>query len=96
MEDHYAVECSRIDSGMYLVNGTCTCVDAQQRTDLHHGWCKHKLAVEIYKEQQAIAENPQVANAINKASTSSLESERTLEDRLSDLYPKARPTNSPR
>jgi hypothetical protein len=84
MEGHYAVECSRIDDGMYLVNGTCTCIDAQQRTDIHHGWCKHKLAVELFKEQHPLAGNPEVA------------SDRSLEDQLEDLYPKARPTNSQR
>jgi hypothetical protein len=86
MEGHYAVECSRIDDGMYLVNGICTCLDAQQRTDLHHGWCKHKLAVELFREQQA--SDPKVSKPI--------ETERSLEDQLEDLYPKARPTNSPR
>jgi hypothetical protein len=82
MEGHYAVECSRIEDGMYLVNGTCTCIDAQQRVDVHHGWCKHKLSVELFKEQHALAGNPEVA------------SDRSLEDQLEDLYPKARPTDS--
>src|ERR671919_987952 len=48
MDEHYAVESSKGD--LYLVNGTCTCIDAQQRTDIHHGWCKHKLAVELLRE----------------------------------------------
>jgi hypothetical protein len=48
MTDHYTVESSKGD--FYLVNGTCTCIDAQQRIDVHHGWCKHKLAVELFKE----------------------------------------------
>ena len=86
MEDHYAVECSRIDSGMYLVNGTCTCVDAQQRTDLHHGWCKHKLAVEIFKEQQAIADTPKVAKATNKANNGTSPTDPDLEAKIAELY----------
>lgn len=49
MEDHFAVEASD-GKGFYLVNGTCTCPDAQNRTDIHKGWCKHKLSVELYKE----------------------------------------------
>jgi hypothetical protein len=36
--------------GFYLVNGTCNCQDAQERSEVHHGWCKDKLAVEIFKE----------------------------------------------
>jgi hypothetical protein len=89
MEGHYAVECSRIDGGMYLVNRTCTCVDAQQRADIHHGWCKHKLAVELLKEQQA--SDPKVNQPITKPTIS--ESEGSLEDQLSDLYPKATRTD---
>jgi hypothetical protein len=96
MEGHYAVECSGIDDGMYLVNGICTCVDAQQRTNLHHGWCKHKLAVELFREQQAIGESHKVANTTNKANTAPAETERSLEDKLEDLYPKARPNSLPR
>jgi hypothetical protein len=46
--DHYVVEAS--NGNHYLVNAVCTCVDAQQRGDIHHGWCKHKLAVELFKE----------------------------------------------
>jgi hypothetical protein len=94
MEGHYAVECSRIDDGMYLVNGTCTCVDAQQRTDVHHSWCKHKLAVELLKEQQGIGDTPKVSKPIAKPTTSEIE--RSLEDQLEDLYPKARPNSLPR
>jgi hypothetical protein len=104
MEGHYAVECSRIDDGTYLVNGTCTCVDAHQRTDIHHGWCKHKLAVELFKEPQTIGESHKVANTTNKpalsnvegANTAPAETERSLEDQLEDLYPKARPNSLPR
>jgi hypothetical protein len=103
LEDHYAVESSKGD-GFYQVNGICTCMDAQNRTELHHGWCCHKLAVEIFKDQQAIADTPQVAKAAKKpalsnvqgATTAPPESDRTLEDQLADLYPKARPTYLPR
>jgi hypothetical protein len=55
MDEHYAVESGKGD--FYLVNGTCTCVDAQQRADLHHGWCKHKLSVELYKETPKASRN---------------------------------------
>ncbi len=50
-ENHYVVASSG-NNGFYIVNGECVCMDAQQRTELHHGYCKHKLAVELYKEQQ--------------------------------------------
>jgi hypothetical protein len=78
----------------YLVNGACNCPDATNRTELLRGYCKHKLAALIYAEQQALADNAQVAETINKVT--SPESERSLEDKLEDLYPKARPTDSPR
>jgi hypothetical protein len=83
LDQHYVVQSSKGD-GFYQVNGVCTCMDAQQRTDIHHGWCKHKLAVELFKEQ--IASDPKVSKPIAKPTTS--ESERTLEDKLEDLYPK--------
>jgi hypothetical protein len=92
LEEHYVVESSKGD-GFYQVNGICTCLDAQHRTEVHHGWCAHKLAVEIFKEQQAIADNPRVAKS-TKVTTP--ESDRTLEDQLEDLYPKARPASLPR
>jgi hypothetical protein len=92
LDGQYAVESSKGD-GFYQVNGTCTCIDAQQRVDVHHGWCKHKLSVELFKEQ--IASDPKVRKASSKADTTT-ETERTLEDKLEDLYPKARPANSPR
>jgi len=87
LDQQYVVESSTGD-GFYQVNGVCTCQDAQHRTEIHHGWCCHKLAVELLKEQQA--SDPKVS----KPTTS--ESERSLEDKLEDLYPKARPTDSPR
>ncbi len=50
MDDHYAVKgCT----GYYLVSSECTCQDAQHRCELHKGWCKHRLAVELFKEAQA-------------------------------------------
>ncbi len=48
-EYHYIVEGK---DGYYLVNGECTCRDAQYRSEVHKGWCKHMLAVELYKESQ--------------------------------------------
>ncbi len=48
MESHYVVESSNGD-GFYFVNGECTCPDAGQRAEVHNGWCKHNLAVELYK-----------------------------------------------
>jgi hypothetical protein len=91
LDGHYVVQSSTGD-GFYQVNGTCTCQDAQHRTEIRHGWCCHKLAVELLKEQQA--SDLKVSQPIAKPTTS--ETERTLEDKLEDLYPKARPTNSPR
>lgn len=52
VDDHYAVQSSK-GHGFYLVNGVCGCPDAQRRSEMHHGWCKHKLAVELVKGEQA-------------------------------------------
>jgi hypothetical protein len=88
--DYYFVEGKEAKC---LVNSACICPDATNRPELK-GLCKHKLAATIYAEQQAIANNPQVAKAVTQTTPS--ESERTLEDKLEDLYPKARPNSFPR
>ena len=49
LENHYTVASSAED-GSYLVNGTCSCPDAQYRSKLTNGICKHKLAVILYQE----------------------------------------------
>ncbi len=55
--NHYV---ARSDGGgLYMVNGKCTCKDARYRWDTHKGWCKHMLAVELYKESQPQSEPPQ-------------------------------------
>jgi hypothetical protein len=93
MADHYFVEGKE---AKYLINsGSCICPDSVNRPELK-GLCKHKLAATIYAEQQAIADNPQVAQAIKKTPSAPPESDRALEDQLADLYPKARPTSLPR
>ena len=56
LETHYTVEAST--SGFYLVNSKCTCPNAQQRADIHRGWCKQMLAVEVYKESPKPASTP--------------------------------------
>ena len=44
--------CHAVDSssgsGQYFVNGSCGCPDAKERADLHEGWCKHRLAVQLW------------------------------------------------
>ena len=87
LDQQYVVQSSTGD-GFYQVNGVCTCQDAQHRTEVHHGWCCHKLAVELLKEQTA--SDPKVSKP------TTIETERSLENQLEDLYPKARPTDSPR
>jgi len=89
LDGHYAVESSKGD-GFYQVNGVCTCMDAQHRTEVHHGWCCHKLAVEIFeifKEQQALADNPKVAKA-TKSTAAKAESPKDpdLEAKIAELY----------
>jgi hypothetical protein len=92
MAGHYFVEGKE---AKYLVNGNCICPDSVNRPELK-GLCKHKLAATIYAEQQALADNPKVAQTIKKTPSATPESDRSLEDQLADLYPKAGPTNSPR
>jgi hypothetical protein len=92
MADHYFVEGKE---AKYLVNGDCICPDAVNRPEIK-GLCKHKLAATIYAEQQAIADTPRVASATNKTNTAPPESDRSLDDKLEDLYPKAKPTDSER
>src|SRR5918996_5965194 len=65
MKDHYFVEGKE---AKYLVNGSCICPDSVNRPELK-GLCKHKLAVTIYAEHQAKAQDPKVIKATNKAST---------------------------
>jgi hypothetical protein len=88
--DHYFVEGKE---AKYLVNGSCICPDSVNRPELK-GLCKHKLAALIFAEQQAKAQDPKVIKATNKTSTTPPESDRTLEDQLEDMYPKARPASS--
>ena len=92
MAGHYIVEGKE---AKYLVNGSCIFPDSVNRPELK-GLCKHKLAVTIYAEQQDKAQDPKVVKATKTANTAPPESGRYLEDQLADLYPKARPTNSPR
>ena len=60
MDSHYVVQGN---AGYYLVicgheQCNCTCLDHQQRQDVHHGWCKHRIAVAVYQESQAQAQAP--------------------------------------
>jgi predicted nucleic acid-binding Zn finger protein len=48
MPDHYVVEG---ENQWYVVNGECCCEDFKYRQPLHNGWCKHRLAVALYKKQ---------------------------------------------
>jgi hypothetical protein len=89
MPGHYIVEGS---NGFYILNGACHCEDAVNRPELKY--CKHRLSVEIFKEQQTLADNPKVSKATKTANAAPPESERTLEDHLADLYPKAKRSDS--
>ena len=55
MDEHYTVESSD-GNGHYLVNSTCSCPDAANRSELTKGLCKHKLAVLVYMEAQEAGE----------------------------------------
>ena len=49
LDDHHVVAG---DGGHYLVNGQCTCPDSRFRRELHKGYCKHMLAVYLYRESR--------------------------------------------
>ena len=72
-EGHYVVQACR--GGYYLVNGECTCRDAQYRSKVHKGWCKHMLAVEVYKETLPQVEEPAPVG-----------DGRSLDEQLKDLF----------
>ena len=55
MDEHFTVE-SSTETGHYLVNSTCSCPDAANRSELTQGLCKHKLAVLVYMEAQEAGE----------------------------------------
>ena len=50
LDGHHVVAGS--DGGHYLVNGLCSCPDAKHRPELHKGFCKHRLAVYLYRESR--------------------------------------------
>ncbi len=60
MDEHFTVE-SSTGTGHYLVNSTCSCPDAQNRSELTKGLCKHKLAVLVYQEAQEAATEAKAA-----------------------------------
>jgi len=43
MEEHFVIQ-SSTGQGYYMVNDTCTCPDAKERSELTKGLCKHRLA----------------------------------------------------
>ena len=55
MPDHFTVE-SSTGTGHYLVNATCSCPDAANRSELTKGLCKHKLAVLVYQDFKEASE----------------------------------------
>jgi predicted nucleic acid-binding Zn finger protein len=72
-EGHYTVQGSRGE--YYLVNGECSCSDAQYRAYLHNGWCKHRLAAQLYREAQ-----PEGHAGVTPTESTSVDQE------LADLY----------
>ena len=49
------------DGRHYLVNGQCNCPDARYRRDLHKGYCKHRLAVYLYREAEDASDAEETA-----------------------------------
>jgi hypothetical protein len=73
MPEHYIVEG---ENAWYVVNSDCCCEDFKYRTPLHQGWCKHRLAVALYKKQVLAEITP-----IN-----TIEAKRDLEAKINDLF----------
>ncbi len=73
-DSHYLVRAGV--GGFYLVNGHCTCEDARYRRDIHKGWCKHMLAVDLYKESQP--QQPQEPAPVGDG--------RSLDEQIKDLF----------
>jgi hypothetical protein len=87
LETHYTVQAST--GGFYLVNGECTCPNAQERADIHRGWCKHMLAVEIYKEspKQSPEESPKAKRAKrNQPETVDATLSEEIQNKVAELY----------
>jgi hypothetical protein len=58
--EYYVVEGS---STKYLINGSCNCPDATNRSELIKGLCKHRLAAMVFAERQGKTESPQVVES---------------------------------
>ena len=58
MDEHYVIQ-SSTGRGYYIVDESCTCPDARERSELTKGLCKHRLATLLYQEAQAEAEKPE-------------------------------------
>jgi predicted nucleic acid-binding Zn finger protein len=69
MPGHYVVEGENV---WYVVNGECCCEDYQYRQPLHGGFCKHRLAVALYREQVEASIIPMT--------------EAELDQKINDLY----------
>ena len=54
MEEHFVIQ-SSTGQGYYMVNDSCTCPDAKERSELTKGLCKHRLAALLYQEAQSEA-----------------------------------------
>ncbi len=63
-------------SKVYTVNGTCTCPDAHKTSD---GWCKHVLAVAIYRRAKRMLREPAVHTTPAAQEPTAVESTITLD-----------------
>jgi predicted nucleic acid-binding Zn finger protein len=92
MDDHYIVQGS---AGYYLVNAVCACQDAQHRSEIHKGWCKHKLAVEIFKETPK-GEKPKAGRKAKASANGTTPAEdRSIDEKVADLYPTQKEESAP-
>jgi hypothetical protein len=73
--------------GYYLVNSSCNCPDATNRTELLKGYCKHRLAAVIYAEQQAKAPATKESKpALSEVEGAESPKDEELERQIAELY----------
>lgn len=94
-EGFYVVQSSK--GGFYLVNGSCNCPDAANRSELTKGFCKHRLAAEIFKEQPKTEEPKAKTGRKAKASANGTApaEDQSIDEKVADLYPTEKEQSAP-
>ena len=83
----YFVESNSRQGSGWMVNGECACEDSQNRQDLHHGYCFHRLAVELFKDNPVPAAHDSKPKSRRGKKVDDLETpaKQTIEQQLAEL-----------